>query len=85
MPAGEEATGSDHELIAWEVLGTPDPGDDTSIETTGWDISGWDPMNESENEEKEKRRKGEKGRGNAMSGWWTQHPFSPMAAGPRRW
>jgi len=51
---GEEATGSDHELIAWEVLGTPDPEDGTSMETTGRDISGWDPTKESENEEKEK-------------------------------
>jgi len=51
---GEEATESDHELIAWEVLGTPDPRADTSMETTGWDISGWDPARESEEEEKKK-------------------------------
>jgi len=51
---GEKATGSDHELITWEVLGTPDPRVDTSMETTGWDISGWDPAKESEEEEKKK-------------------------------
>jgi len=51
---GEEATGSDHELIAWEVLGTLDPRVDTSMKTTGWDISGWDPAKESEEEEKKK-------------------------------
>jgi len=51
---GEKATGSDHELITWEELGTPDPRVDTSMETTGWDISGWDPAKESEEEEKKK-------------------------------
>jgi len=54
----EEATGSDHELIAWEVLGTPGPGVDTSTETMGWDISGWDPAKESE--EKDKKKAGER-------------------------
>jgi len=51
---GEDATGSDHELIAWEVLGTLDPRADTSTETTGWDISRWDPTKESEEKEKKK-------------------------------
>jgi len=50
----KEATGSDHELIAWEVLGTLGQGVDTSTETTGWDISGWDPAKESEEEDKKK-------------------------------
>jgi len=52
----EEATGSDHELIAWEVLGTPGQGVDTSTEVMGWDISGWDPAKESEEEDKKKAR-----------------------------
>jgi len=51
---GEEATGSDHELIAWEVQSTPDPRADTSTETTGWDISGWDPTREDEEEDRRK-------------------------------
>ena len=51
---GEEATGSDHELIAWGVLGNPDPRADTNAETTGWDISGWHPSTENEEEEKKK-------------------------------
>ena len=58
---GEEATGSDHELIAWEVQDTRNSRADTSTETTGWDISGWDPTMESEEEDKmkaeERRRK----------------------------
>jgi len=49
---GEEATRSDHEVIAWEVLGNPHPMADTSAEMTGWDISGWDPTKESKEEEK---------------------------------
>jgi len=47
-------TGSDHEVIAWEVLGNSHPTAITSTETTGWDISGWDPAKESEEEEKKK-------------------------------
>jgi len=50
----EEVTGSDHEVIAWEVLGNHHPTAVTSTETTGWDISGWDTAKESEEEEKEK-------------------------------
>jgi len=50
----EEATGSDHEVIAWEVLGNSHPTAITSTETTGWNISGWDPAKESEEEEKKK-------------------------------
>ena len=45
---------SDHEVIAWEVLGNPHPTAVTSTETTGWDISGWDPAKESEGKEKKK-------------------------------
>jgi len=44
----EEATRSDHEVIMWEVLGNPHPKPDMSTETTGWDISGWDPTKENE-------------------------------------
>jgi len=50
----EEATGSDHELIVWEVQGAADPRADTSTETTGWDISRWDPAKESAEKEKKK-------------------------------
>jgi len=50
----EEATGSDHELIAWVVQGATDPRADTSMETTRWDISWWDPAKESEEKEKKK-------------------------------
>ena len=49
---GEEATGSDHEVIVCDVLGSPHPTDITSIETTGWEISRWDPAKKSEEEEK---------------------------------
>jgi len=45
------ATGSDHELLQWEVLGTASLEDGTSPETTGWDISGWDPRGKEEEEE----------------------------------
>jgi len=51
---GEEATGSDHEVIVCDVLGSPHPTDITSTETTGCDISGWDPAKKSEEEEKRK-------------------------------
>jgi len=51
---GEKATRSDHELITWEVQGTPDPRADTRTETTGWDISGWDPTREDEEEDRRK-------------------------------
>ena len=37
------ATGSDHELLQWEILGAASPEDATSSATTGWDVSGWDP------------------------------------------
>jgi len=50
----EEATGSDHEVIWWGVVGTPPCRADTSTETTGWDISGWDPTREDDPEEKKK-------------------------------
>jgi len=50
----EDATGSNHELIVWEVLDTPGQGVDTSTEVTGWDISGWDPTKESKEEDKKK-------------------------------
>jgi len=50
----EEATGSDHELIAWEVQGAADPRADTSTETTGWDISRWYPAKESGEEDRKK-------------------------------
>jgi len=39
----EEATGSDHEVIVWEVLGGKSDGRETSMVTTGWDIRGWNP------------------------------------------
>jgi len=50
----EEATGSDHELIAWEAQGAADPRADTSTETTGWDISQWYPAKESGEEDRKK-------------------------------
>jgi len=37
------ATGSDHKLLQWEVLGAAHHGDATSTEMTGWDISRWEP------------------------------------------
>jgi len=45
------ATGSDHKLLQWEVLGAARHGDATSTETTGWDISGWEPRGKEEEEE----------------------------------
>lgn len=40
--AGEkEATGSDHEVIQWEVIENTVGRGGTNQETTGWDISGW--------------------------------------------
>jgi len=56
---GEVATGSYHELIAWEVLGTPSMSTNTSTEMIGWDISGWDSTKE---EDEEGRRKAEERR-----------------------
>jgi len=47
----EEATGSHHEVIVWEVLGGIPGSRDTSKEVTGWDISGWDSTGKSEEEQ----------------------------------
>jgi len=44
------ATGSDHELLQWKVLGAPRLVDATSTATTGWDISGWDPRGKEKEE-----------------------------------
>jgi len=52
----EEATGSDHEMIVWEVLGCGTSNSGTSEKTTGWDIGSWDPRNKDE----EGREKAEK-------------------------
>jgi len=38
-----QATGSDHELIKWELLGEAGSPEKTSGGMTGWDVSGWDP------------------------------------------
>jgi hypothetical protein len=54
---GEESTGSDHEVICWEILGGKTPGGDV---VTGWDISGWQPGGKSgEEKEKAERRRRE--------------------------
>jgi len=57
-----DATGLDHELIAWNVLGQLPPRAETSMETTGWDISSWDPEKE---KQEEGRKKAEELRGKA--------------------
>ena len=36
----EQATGSDHKVIGWEIVGAEGPSQDTSGEMTGWDIRG---------------------------------------------
>jgi hypothetical protein len=36
----KDATGSDHEVIVWEILRQKSVGG-VSKDTTGWDISGW--------------------------------------------
>jgi len=51
-----EVTGSDHELIRWEVLGTASPRVNTNMETTGWDITGWDPTKADGEEDQKKAR-----------------------------
>jgi len=38
--AEEDATGSDHEVMVWEVLGGQPASREASKETTGWDIRG---------------------------------------------
>ena len=55
----EEATGSDHETIIWEVLGCGTSNSGTSAETTGWDIGSWDPRGKDEKgrEKAEKKRR----------------------------
>jgi len=53
----KEATGSDHEVIVWEVLGGIPGSRDTSKEVTGWDISGWDSTGKSEEEQTAIREK----------------------------
>ena len=45
------ATGSDHELLHWEVLGAASLGDATSTAMTGWNISRWDPKGKEDEEE----------------------------------
>ena len=52
-----DATGSDHEVIEWEVLGAVTSGVDKNTETTGSDISGWDPTKESGEEDRKKPKK----------------------------
>jgi len=47
----EEATGSNHEVIVWEVLGGIPGSRNTSKEVTGWDISGWGSTEKSEEEQ----------------------------------
>ena len=42
--AEEDATGSEHEVMVWEVLGDQPASRKTSKETTGWDIRGWVPQ-----------------------------------------
>jgi hypothetical protein len=51
----EEATGSDHEVICWEILGSQGT---VGRVTTGWDISSWDPRGKSggEKDKAEQRR-----------------------------
>jgi len=51
----EEATGSDHEVIMWEVLGGKEGGKPGKT-VTGWNISGW----EGRAKEEEERKKAEK-------------------------
>jgi len=55
----EEATGSDHEMIVWEVLGCGTSNSGTSNKTTGWDIGSWDPRNKDEEgmEKAEKKKR----------------------------
>ena len=44
------ASGSDHEILQWEILGNASLEDATSSATTGWDVSGWDPRGKEEEE-----------------------------------
>jgi len=53
----EEATGLDHEVIMWEILGGTPNSQDSSKEVTGWDISGWSGAGKSEEEQKATREK----------------------------
>jgi len=78
------ATGSGHELIAWEVLRTIPPRADTSTETTGWDISGWYPTRESEEEEKKAEERRARAR-ECYLGGWDGRPSSPTTAPRMRW
>jgi len=53
----EEATGSDHEVIMWEILGGTPNSRDSSKEVTGWDIRVWSGAGKSEEEQKAAREK----------------------------
>ena len=53
----EEATGSDHEVIVWEILGGIPGSRGRCKETTGWDISGWDCTGKSDEEQKAAQEK----------------------------
>jgi hypothetical protein len=59
IAAGKDATGSDHEVIVWEILGQVPMGG-ISKDTTGWDISGWMiPGKSGEAQEVAERKKAE--------------------------
>ena len=51
----EKATGSDHEVIMWEVLGGK--GGKPGKTVTGWDISGWEGRGKEEEERKKAEEK----------------------------
>jgi len=53
----EAATGSNHEVIMWEILGGTPNSQDSSKEVTGWDIRGWSGAGKSEKEQKAAREK----------------------------
>ena len=55
--AAGHASGSDHEVLQWEILGDASLEDVSSAATTGWDISGWDPREKEEKEAEAARGK----------------------------
>jgi len=56
-----EATGSDHEVILWEIIEEGEKAE-RSTAVTGWDISSWSTRGKPEKERKEVERKAEQAR-----------------------
>jgi len=56
-----EASGSDHEVILWEIIEGGEKGGQSRV-VTGWDIAGWSNKGKAEEDRKEAEKKAEQAR-----------------------